>query len=114
MITLRNVLNKWGSEEFDNLLRADIDQMSVDQLPLQQALTSSSYALDSNIKSIVINKSDNSDAVRIKAGVYYTGIIAGCNCADDPSPADEIPEYCVVRIDIDKKTAEAKIVLLNE
>jgi len=114
MITLRNALNTWGSEEFDNLLRADIDRMSVDQLPLQQALTSSSYALDNNIKSIVINKSENSDAIRIKAGVYYTGIIAGCNCADDPSPADEIPEYCVVRIDIDKKTAEAKIILLNE
>lgn len=114
MIRLRNALNAWERTEFDELLRADIDQMTVDQLPLQQAIVSSSYALDTNIKSIIINKTDDSDAIQIKAGIYYTGIIAGCNCADDPSPADEIPEYCVVQIEIDKRTAETKIILLNE
>lgn len=114
MIILRSTLNTWKRAEFDELLRADIDQMTVDQLPLQQAIVSSSYALDTNIKSIIINKTDDSDAIHIKAGIYYTGIIAGCNCADDPSPADEIPEYCVVQIEIDKRTAETKIVLLNE
>jgi len=114
MIKLRNALDAWESSEFDDLLKADIDQMTVDQLPLQQAITSSSYALDTNIKSIIINKTDDSDAIQIKAGIYYTGIIAGCNCADDPSPADEVQEYCVVQIQIDKVTAETDIMLLNE
>jgi len=114
MIKLSNALNAWKSADFDNFLKADIDKMTVDQLPLQQAIVSSSYALDTNIKSIIINKSDDSNAIRIKAGVYFTGIIAGCNCADDPSPADEIPEYCVIQIEINKASAETKITLLNE
>ena len=114
MNILRNTLNRWGTTEFDDLLKADIDQMTVDQLPLQQAITSSSYALDTNIQSIIINKTDDSDSIQVKAGIYYTGVIAGCNCADDPSPADEIPEYCVVQIEIDKTSAETKIILLDE
>jgi len=114
MMILQEVLHSWGRPEFDTKMKARIDAMTVEQLPLQQAITSSSYALDSSIKSIIINKSDDVASIIIKAGVYFTGIIAGCNCADDPSPADEIPEYCVVLVEIDKATAETTIMLLDE
>jgi len=50
----------------------------------------------------------------VKAGLLYAGIIAGCSCADDPTPIDEVTEYCVVRFDIDKATAETKVTLLSE
>ncbi len=53
-------------------------------------------------------------SVRVKAGIFYKGVIAGCNCADDPSPIDEQNEHCVVQFLIDRLTAEASVTLLTE
>jgi len=52
--------------------------------------------------------------IRVKAGIFYTGVIAGCSCADDPTPIDEQNEYCVVQFDIDRTTADATVTLLAE
>jgi hypothetical protein len=50
----------------------------------------------------------------VKLGVFYTGIIAGCNCADDPTPIDTQTEYALISLRIDKQTAEADFSLLAE
>ena len=114
MIKLTEVLDAWGTADFENILKKEIEHMDVKQLPLQQGLSSSSYALDNNIKAIIINVTEEKNIIGVKAGVFYTGVIAGCNCADDPSPVDEQPEYCEVQIDINKITAETIIILLSE
>lgn len=114
MIYLTQVLAVWDTPAFENTFKMNVEQMTVEQLPLQQALSSSSYALDSNIKVIIISMADTESVLKIKTGVYYSGIIAGCNCADDPTPVDEIPEYCVLQFEIDKASAETRITLLDE
>lgn len=57
--------------------------------------------------------SEEAGFIRARAGIFYTGVIAGCSCADDPTPVDEQNEYCDVRVDIDKQTGEATIALLT-
>jgi len=54
------------------------------------------------------------NVIRIKAGIFYHGIIGGCSCADDPTPTGENNEYCEVQIDIDKATAVIAVVLITE
>ncbi len=54
------------------------------------------------------------DIIRATAGIFYAGIIPGCSCADDPSPAHEYAEYCEVRLEIDRLTAETEIFLLSD
>ena len=83
-------------------------------LPLQQALSTSSHVTDSQRTVTIIRVSDGENLIHIKAGIFYSGIIAGCSCADDPTPIDEQNEYCVVQIEINKQTAEATITLLDE
>ena len=114
MIELKKSLAAWNTPEFENILRIEIEQMTVQQLPLQQALSNSSYALDTNIKVVFSHVSEDKSFIHVKAGIFYTGIIYGCNCADDPTPVDELPEHCDVEIEINKATSEAKIVLLGE
>jgi len=114
MIQLTTALTAWGTPDFESVLKMQIEQMDVKQLPLQQGLSNSSYALDNNIKAIIISVLEEQSVIRVKAGVFYSGVIAGCNCADDPSPVDEISEYCEVQLDINKITAETKVTLLNE
>jgi len=114
MIQLAKSLNAWGTPGFEDIFKAEVEQLGVDQLPLQQGLSSSSYVTDSPRKVLVMSVADENEFIRVTAGIFYSGIIAGCSCADDPTPVDEVNEYCEVRFEIDKKTAETVVTLLVE
>ena len=63
---------------------------------------------------LVLGLAETPTEIRAKIGVCYTGIIAGCSCADDPTPLDEHAEYCEVQVEIDRVTAEARFTLLPD
>ena len=113
MIRLTKTLNAWGSASFEAVLKAEIEQLDAGLLPLQQGLSSTSHVTDSPHQAIIMRVSDDEDFIRVKAGIFYSGIIAGCSCADDPTPIDEQTEYCEVQIEINRMTAEATVVLLE-
>ena len=113
MIKLNNALVAWGSSQFNEILKKELELLNAEQLPLQQGLSSASYALDNKLSVMVISTTDNADLIIVKAGIFYYGIIAGCSCADDPTPDNEYNEYCEVQIEINKITAETQIVLLT-
>ena len=114
MIKLDKSLHAFGTSNFEKILQKELEQLNTDQLPLQQGLSTSSYALSDSLKVMILNTSDETDYIRVKAGLFYSGIIAGCSCADDPTPIDENSEYCEIQIDINKNTAEAVISLLEQ
>jgi hypothetical protein len=114
MTRLTKSLIAWGSQDFNDILKKEIEQMEAEQLPLQQGLSTGSYAIDDKLNVIIIGVSEEAGFIRAKAGIFYTGIIAGCSCADDPTPVNEESEYCVVQLDIDKLTAETTVTFLAE
>ncbi|MCW9015161.1 MAG: hypothetical protein OQL06_15445, partial [Gammaproteobacteria bacterium] len=69
---------------------------------------------DKPVQLTINNMSENSENILIKTGIFYSGIIAGCSCADDPTPTDEITEYCEVLFEINKQSAETRITLLPD
>ena len=109
MIQLANTLDAWGTPDFSDRLKAEIENLDINLLPLQQELSSSSYVTSKNIEVMILGAGETEGLIKAKAGIFYSGIIAGCNCADDPTPVDEINEYCEVVIDIDKSSGEATI-----
>ena len=114
MIKLPNTLKAWGSDNFKATLKSDIEALTANELPLQRGMSSGSYAMDDKIRAMIIGVAEKDDHLEAKAGIFYTGVIAGCNCADDPSPPDEQTEYCVVLLRIDKTTAETEIKLVDK
>jgi hypothetical protein len=114
MIRLPNTLNAWGTPEFEVVLKQEIQQLDAGCLPLQQGLSASSYVTDRPFQARIISVHEDAGVIRVKAGIFYTGIIAGCSCADDPTPVDELNEYCVVQLCVDKITAETTVTLLAE
>jgi formate dehydrogenase assembly factor FdhD len=111
MIRLTKTLNAWGTSGFEDILKAEVGQIPADQLPLQQALSTSSHVTDSQRTVLMLSVADDEELIHVTAGILYSGIIAGCSCADDPTPVDEQNEYCEVQIEINKKTAEATVAL---
>lgn len=114
MIRLTKTLNAWGTPAFEDILKEEIEQLDAEQLPLQQGLSTSSYALDNKLKVRIISVSEDASFIHAKVGIFYTGIIAGCSCTDDPTPINENNEYCEVQLDINKTTAETAVTLLAE
>ena len=109
MICLPQSLLAWNSPGFNDILKQEIGQLGTGQLPLQQGLSASSYVLDHKFEVMIISVADEPGFIHANLGIFYYGILGGCNCADDPTPVEPQSEYCEVRVSIDKKTAEATV-----
>ncbi len=105
------VLKRWGEPDFDACCKRAIKAIDPRLLPLQQGLSHGSHALDEGIEAVILRKEASGDMLKIKAGIFYKSIIAGCSCADDPTPIDELTEYCEVEFVIDKATGETRVSL---
>lgn len=113
MIKLGQALRAWGTPEFEATFKQEIVQ-SADQLPLQQGLTIGNYVAADPITVAIISVAELGNIIRVRAGIFYTSVIGGCSCADDPTPISKNNEYCEVEMDIDKVTAATAVALAPE
>ncbi|MFZ5536300.1 MAG: hypothetical protein ACOZAP_02330 [Pseudomonadota bacterium] len=113
MPQLSKTLAAWGTPAFNDVLKDEVRQLGVEHLPLQQGLAHGNFTSGENLQVRAISTSETFDAIEVKAGLFYSSIIAGCACVDDPTPLSDLPEYSEVLIRIDKATAEATITLLT-
>ncbi len=114
MIYLKQSLSAWGKPDFNDQLKAETERLSADELPLQKGLSLSSSVSTEPFRVMVLTTSEEPGVVFVKAGIFYSGIIAGCNCSDDPTPMDVQAEYCEVQLAIDKETAETTVKLVTQ
>lgn len=112
MILFTQSLAAWKTPAFESVFKQEICQLEKDALPLQAALSQSSHVSDSAIDPVVLTINEGQDGINIKTGVFYSGIIAGSCCADDPTPVCEQTEYCELLFSINKASAEVSITLL--
>ncbi len=99
----------WRTEAFPQVLKAELEKLGLKELPLQQGLSASSVALDDELQAVILSVEETGTHVDVHAGIFYTGIIAGCSCADDPTPMDRVDEYCEIHVRIDAATGESTI-----
>ncbi|MDH5259077.1 MAG: hypothetical protein OEX07_13770 [Gammaproteobacteria bacterium] len=122
MIKFTEALSEWHTPMFADILQKEIKKLSVDQLHLQQAMSYGSYASADHMKIIILSIADDADTIQAKVGVFFSGLIPGCRCDDDPTPANQSlmdqsiteqqNEYCELQFDIHKLTAETTVSLL--
>ena len=113
MLRLNDSLHAWGTPEFETVLKQELVRQA-DLLPLQQGLSHSSSVAETPITVMIHSVADAGNAISVNAGIFYQGLVGGCNCADDPTPGNENSEYCAVSLAIDKASAIATVTLLPE
>jgi len=111
VLTLDKSLAAWGTAQFEPVLKEELARHA-GELPLQQALASSSSVADKPVTVLVQRVADSGGTIRVKAGIFYAGLISGCACESDPTPESEYTEYCELQLDIDKATAATAVTLL--
>ena len=52
----------------------------------------------------IFETADKGEFVQAKVGVFFSEIVGGCSCGDDPITVNA---YCEILVSIDKKTAQA-------
>ena len=114
MIELKSALSTWQTDAFNTVLQSELEALESTRLPLQQGLTLGSHiAEDKGFKAMIISTQDDDRHIQVKIGVFFDSIIAGCACADDPTPLDTCSEYCELLLFVDKITAQTRISLIN-
>lgn len=74
---------------------------------LQAGLTQTSAVAEAPLGIQVLSRAQAAGRIRVHLGVFYSGVIAGCSCADDPTPVDTVTEHCELLLDIDPATGQA-------
>jgi len=109
MIRLSRTLAAWNKPDFESVVKNEIERLDHKLLPLQQGLAQSNYVSDSPLSASILNVSEHDNELHVKAGILYSGIIAGSCCSDDPTPLCEQPEYCELLFVVNKNTAETQV-----
>lgn len=113
MIRLSNALAAWGTPGFRDVLKQEIESLDTSELPLVQAMRQGSVPLEGSIEASILSVSETAHSIAVRAAIFFKSLIAGCACADDPTPENENAEYCEVDFDIDKSTAETTATLFT-
>ncbi len=123
-IKLPETLHAWSQKNslsqadaaalFKAVFIKEVSELEGCLLPLQEGLRQSSHALLDEFKVMVLSTNETDSHLDVKAGIFYAGIIAGCSCADDPTPINEHAEFCHCLFTIDKQTAVTRIQLIEE
>lgn len=114
MFQLPNSLHAFGDSDFEKIFKMEIEQLDATLLPLQQGLSVGGYALYDRFNVMFIGVTEQDTSLLVKAGIFYHGVIAGCSCADDPSPTDVTTEYCEMLFEVNRVTGEATVALVSE
>jgi hypothetical protein len=99
-------LRAWQTDAFDRTLKGEVEDMNGQTLPLSAGTSQGGFVDDHRITATVLTVTDDECSIVADVGVFFTEIVAGCSCGDEP---DSINAYCRMQIRIDKTTAEAEI-----
>jgi len=111
MPKLPETVQPCNSSCFEKVLKRELENLPSGILPLEKGTNRGGFVDDSDISASVISVKQDENEVRALVGIFFTEIIVGCSCGDDPMAENA---YCEILISIDKTTSEAEFEVLQE
>ncbi len=113
MIRLPATLAAWGTPGFEAAFRKETAAIDPALLPLQQALARSSVALpEEGVEFVLLGARERKGVLEIHTALFFHGLVAGCSCADDPTPVEPVPEHCELKLEVRRPDGATEIHLL--
>ncbi len=117
LVTLPRSVSAWNSPARSPTFRAtligEIESLGAEhpalQPLLQAGLTQTSAVATAPLAVQLLSRREQGGRILAHLGLFYAGIIAGCSCADDPSPTDSLTEHCEVLLELSLATGEARL-----
>jgi hypothetical protein len=108
---LLDALRESRSGLFEKALKHELENLPAGTLPLEKGTSQGGFVDDSDISVTVIHIGQNDNSIQAKVGVFFTEIIVGCGCGDDPISENA---YCEMLISIDKTTSAARFEVIAQ
>lgn len=86
MLKLTKTLTAWHASEFVTVFKQEVTILDRNQLSLQAGLMYSKHVAEVQWALVVLAREESDSSICIKTGVFFSGLIAGSCCADDPHP----------------------------
>ena len=109
-IRLPDSLREWDTAEFSGSFKREIQGLPSGTLPLQSRGMQNGLVDDSDLSLVLLQTTETEDMYEIRTGVFFSEIIGGCSCGDEPAVENA---YCEIWVRIQKKTAAASMVLAD-
>ena len=110
MIHLPESCAAWGTPAFAEVLARELAAARA-ELPLLHAMAHGNAIADEPITVSVRHAAAANEELRLRVSVFFASLIAGCSCADDPTPIDTLHEYCELDVTVARCSGEARIAL---
>ena len=107
-IQLPDSVRNWNSADFSSSFKREIQGLPSGTLPLQSRGMQNGLVDDSDLSLILLQTTETGDMYKIRTGVFFSEVIGGCSCGDEPVAENA---YCELWVRIHKTTAEASIFL---
>jgi hypothetical protein len=111
MSRLPRSLIAWGTPAFVSILKSELEALPAGSLPLDDATTQGGRVDGEGITVTVLQAADAGDAIHARVKVFFTEVVGGCSCGDEPM---RIPAHCALRVEITKADAALRCVPLPE
>jgi hypothetical protein len=111
MARLTKSLRSQGSEAFRQTLKAELEGLASGTLPLEKGCSRGGVADDREIAVRVLDVKQGERFIRARVGVFFSEVVAGCSCRDDPLTESA---YCEMELAIDRESAEAEFVVVSD
>lgn len=95
-----------NQHELAQRLAAEIKALPVGLLPLDGGCSQGGMIDDSELSTTLLQVDRHGGRVLARVGVFFSEVVGGCNCSDDPVKS---PAYCVLEVRIDLSSGLAEI-----
>jgi hypothetical protein len=106
-----NALRDWGTEQFNQSLKVELKALGAGHLPLHGGTNQGGWVDDSDLDVTVISARDSGQAIKVRLSVFFTEVVGGCSCGDDPFG---LPACCTLQVTIEKQTGIAGFEVIEE
>ena len=106
-----SALQDWGTPRFDQTLKNEIEALQAACLPLSRGTGLGGRIDGTDLTVTIFSTLENGQSLQARVGVFFTEIVGGCSCGDEPFSQ---PAYCLLKVIIDRQTAFARFELIDE
>jgi len=106
MTILKESVDAWGAESFSSVLKAELEHLRSDVLPIGHVVEQGNRLDDSDLGIIVNSVKDDEQNIVADVGVFFAQIVTCVTCSGGDGMHDEA--YCEVRVTINKETGDTQ------
>ncbi len=113
MTKLVKSIKKWRTECFPEILKSEISDLGINDLPIQDTVSPGAQVLDnSDIEIIVLNIGEDELSVQAKIGIMFLEVLGGYCCGDEEPMVNNA--YCEMNVIINKATCDAQFIVFSQ